>query len=199
MGKNMDEKNCWRKISKEISVNDEELGPWENAGMDDGIIKDFLKKRFLKEKTMMIVFQILVSVSCFVAVIELLMLSEDTLSAIVVLIIACITNYCLYNNLREKHQLNQIIQHQEYQLCDCTAFEITNNRNTKYCYVIDSQNHILQERNGDKEPVPMKVAYHGYFTDKDNEARLLRVNGIKKSMLYYVFPVFYLRNMDQRK
>lgn len=190
----MDNVQNWREISKDIYINDNELSEWEAAGVDDNKITEFLKKRFIKEKNMMIIFEIFVSVTGFLGLLQLLMLSNDYLLMGLLVIIVLISNGCLYSNIREKNFYNLLITNKQYQVCDCTAFDIDITRTAKYCYVKDMNGQTLLEKKTNAEPVPMRLAYHGYFTDKEYDAKLLRMKGIENKMHYFVFPVFYLKN-----
>lgn len=190
----MEQNTIWRQISKDTKVNDEQLGPWENAGVDDSIINEYLKKRFLKEINMMIIFEVLLSVTCFVGLIESLMLWDDIFLTILLAVIAIYSNGCLYKNIQNKRILRVIIQNKEYQLCDCEAFDIDITKTGKYCYIKDTNGQTFLIQKNDNTPVPIKITYHGYFSDKEFDARLLRMKGIDDKMFYVVFPEYYLKN-----
>lgn len=190
----MDNDQNWRQISKDTYINDNELSVWEAAGVDDGKITDFLKKRFVKEKNMMIFFEIFVSVTVFIGLIELLMLSQDYLLMGLLVVIILISNSCLYSNIRDKNYYNNLITSKQYQVCDCIAFDIDITRNAKYCYVKDMTEQVLLEKGKNNSPMPKRLTYHGYFTDKEYDAKLLRMEGLNNTMHYFVFPDFYLKN-----
>lgn len=184
----------WRKIEKNLEVNDETLGPWESAGVDDNVISEFLERRFLKENDAIIVFQAFFSFTMFVAVIELLMLSDDIALTVVVAMITAGLNYLTISNITNRKERKLILERKQYQVCECTAFDIVDNRDKKYCYVQDASGNVLMERETGKDPVPKKITFHCYFSGKDYSGKILRLKNGRKGMYYIMFPTLYLKS-----
>lgn len=183
----------WTIISRKSRVNDKALGPWESAGVDDNVIVEFLKRRFLKESMSVIVFEILAAITCIIGIFVFLMLGDDIYIVAVIAVLAVILLCSLFDNIRERMVRKVIIENKDYQLCDCEAYEVSEKDDEKECFIRDTNGVEFVEQSVNGEIKPMAVKYYHYFSGKDFTGKLLRVRAGQKGMLYMFFPVNYLK------
>ena len=185
-------KDIWTSISSGTRVNDMALGPWEYAGTNDNLIHQYLKKRFLKENTSVIVFQIFCVLTCGLAMIISVMVYDTYSLFWLAAAVAMVTIYFLSFNLYEHRLLREIIRNKEYVLCDCVAYELSGRKQEKKCFLKDLSGTVLMEQTGEQPETPMGVPYYDYFSSKDFSGKLLRVRYGSRGYHYMFFPTHFL-------
>ncbi len=189
----------WTKTADGTFVNDGELGPWGRAGVDDGIIQEFVKLRFIKEKRMMIIFELVVTITCVAFIINNMMIDSDIALMAVAFVLAIFSNICLINNYNEIGRMKVNLLNKCYSVCDCTAFDVFINVKEKHCCVKDMSGTVLLGRTENGEVSPQKLSYYGFFDEKDYNAQLLKIMDGRGKMHYFVMLDKYLKNEENKK
>lgn len=187
-----EENGIWTRVERKVRVNDMALEPWENAGGYDGTIKAYLKKRFLKETLAVIIFDVFFLVVGLMGLVVAFMILDDYVLGFVLVVAMGFAISSLTNNIAERRVNRMTLDNQEYQLCSVEAFNFDYRTPEKVCYVKDMAGTVLMTQTAGSEPVPMKVIYHAYMSEKECTGKLLRVKNGNHGYLYVMFPDTYL-------
>lgn len=179
------------KITDQTNV--QKLGPWMQAGVDDGVISELLKKKYLGADYSILFFQMIGFITGIAALFTTLIRGENILLSVAAAIIVMIFLYCIFENQKDRKIRKNNIEKKLYEVCDVEAFDLSNEANRKYCYVKDQNGTVFMQQG--KEEKPKKVMYFAYFSGKDYSAKLLKMRYGRKEMLYLVFPVAYLKGL----